>query len=342
MITLLFIITVLTTAITCNPNLTGPYEDPPGRRDYAWTVDTINVPLYYVNKIWGSSPENVWIIGTGGSLATNIWHYDGITWKTDNVSRGINPKSIIGFNQNDVWIAGNEGEIWHFDGKQWSRNYKYQHNINLGFYAFNEIYGDSPGNIYATGFTDSADVRTTLLMRYNGSYWWKMKIPKLAYQFVRIRKGLIENLNYYLLGYSEDSSGKSTIAIYEFNGKNLKSIYESIYSSQTRASIQAIQGKIYIIIGNTIFRYVNNVYKLIKEVDMPNFGLGIHGRSEKDIFLRMEDGIAHYNGTDIEYLLKFKGDIYLCGAMIFDNHVFFIANDFNTGLNLVYKGELRQ
>jgi len=41
-------------------------------------------------------------------------------------------------------------------------------------------------------------------------------------------------------------------------------------------------------------------------VENPNFYQRMWGRNSKDIFLLMTDGLAHYNGTDIEYLFYFN------------------------------------
>ena len=93
---------------------TEPDQLKPGRRDYTWTVDTaktFNTPLM---KMWGSSPTNVWAVGSGSSLDQTIWHFDGTEWKTDNISRAISPWCIYGFAEDNIWIAGSDGEIWHY------------------------------------------------------------------------------------------------------------------------------------------------------------------------------------------------------------------------------------
>lgn len=69
------------------------------------------------------------------------------------------------------------------------------------------------------------------------------------------------------------------------------------------------------------------------------------GRSTKDIFLLMTDGLAHYNGDNIEYLFYFtfandKPWTQIYGAAIFENEVFFTIYEPPTDLKLIYHGKL--
>lgn len=59
----------------------------------------------------------------------------------------------------------------------------------------------------------------------------------------------------------------------------------------------------------------------------------------------MTDGLAHYNGSDIEYLFNFtygqaKPWTQIYGAVLFEKEVFFLVDEPPTGLSLVYHGRL--
>ena len=45
--------------VGCNNNPVTPKELEPGRRDYVWTVDTLETPFNTVRTVWGSSPTDV-------------------------------------------------------------------------------------------------------------------------------------------------------------------------------------------------------------------------------------------------------------------------------------------
>ncbi|MDT3695538.1 MAG: hypothetical protein ROY99_04035 [Ignavibacterium sp.] len=78
------------------------------------------------------------------------------------------------------------------------------------------------------------------------------------------------------------------------------------------------------------------------QVSNSNFYQRIWGRNSKDIFLLMTDGLAHYNGTDIQYLFYFnkvpRTQIY--GVALFDKDAFFLVYESQTGLSFVYHGKL--
>ena len=68
----------------------------------------------------------------------------------------------------------------------------------------------------------------------------------------------------------------------------------------------------------------------------------IAARTTKDIFLGMSDGIAHYNGTDIQYLFKYYQGFHGAAIIkVFSNSVFIATNDWNTNLNVIYRGYLK-
>ena len=94
--------------------------------------------------------------------------------------------------------------------------------------------------------------------------------------------------------------------------------------------------------GSQIARRVNNQFKTILNVSNPNFYQRIWGRNTKDIFLLMTDGLAHYNGIDVEYLFYFnhtpRTQIY--GAALFEKDAFFLVDEAPTGLSLIYHGRL--
>ena len=56
------LITIVLLNLGCKKTLIGPVQDIPGRRDYIWTVDTLNYPYNTIYRIWGSSPTDVWAV----------------------------------------------------------------------------------------------------------------------------------------------------------------------------------------------------------------------------------------------------------------------------------------
>ena len=167
-------------------NTTEPPEDEilAGRRDYEWTVDTLitNEGLSIL-RMWGSSPIDVWAVGSSSSAATSIWHYNGYKWSYDPSSTMFNMWGIYGFSQNDVWAANSESSIWNYDGTSWKLYGKY----NLPDYDFTSIsdfYGNSKNDIYGIGTAWSLNGQyKAIIIHYNGSGWKFIDIPEIRIGF---------------------------------------------------------------------------------------------------------------------------------------------------------------
>lgn len=253
-------IAVLFVNISCSRQITEPVDDPtPGRRDYVWTVDTVKIPFNLLQRIWGSSPTDVWAVGPGGGLDQTIWHYDGTKWRTDGISRNIAPWSIFGFASNDVWICGEDGKIWHYDGSTWQQSGQYKTN-NIS--RIEDIWGTSSCDLYVMGFT-FADVKLiSIIMHYDGQTWKICNIPDFNYEMNRakgIRVGSKKTIA--ILGFTDNS----LTGLFLFDGTNsIRKIYEAADKVATWALCQNIDNELFYTIGNTI-----NTYHFIASCRLP-------------------------------------------------------------------------
>lgn len=314
---------------------TEPEQLKPGRRDYTWTVDTLNIFATYLSKMWGSSPTDVWAVGHGGSLDDDIWHYDGIEWEKSTYTTA-GPWCIHGFAKDDVWVGGEDGEIWHYDGTTWTENLRYQ-NSDYTDITFMDIWGEKPYDIYAVGFADSSNIRFGLMMHYNGTEWSRLNIEFIDEVFMKIRKGANDN-NFFVWNYFRKTGSDST-KYHIFDGKNLKTIYCDVLASQT---LTIIDDEVLFNFNGGVYNYAINKFNLIAKNPLPNVWNTTFGRDSKDIIWAMSDGLTHYNGTDFVYILNFEKKS-LSDGVIFENEIFFVANDFynDSGNNLIYHGVLK-
>ena len=335
---------------SCNSN---PLEAPvvPMTRDYVWSVDTI-LNYAYMNKLWGSSPRDVWAIGSPGNFSKTIWHFDGSYWSTDNVFRFFDPTSIYGFSANNIWIGGLGGEIWNNQSGYWKKVAVLTKDENKKdgnkYVVFDNMWGGSPNDLYAFG-ADADDkllANISVIAHYNGGNWVMLNTDGL--------QGIVERF------YGNRPDGKFYVQTYKIGGgqypdssliyeyspeslspKKYNKIYGSLWTQGLQADISLIDGEVYFVLGNEIAKRVNNQFQTFLRVDNPNFYQRIWGRNSKDIFLLMTDGLAHYDGTDIEYLFHFnKPRTQISpGEALFENEVFFLANEFSTGLYLIFHGK---
>jgi ssDNA-specific exonuclease RecJ len=330
-----FSLFILLNFSSCDDGPTEPNVEP-GSRDYTWEVDTLNIPFTYLHRIWGTSPNDVWVIGPGGDLDKTIYHYNGEEWSNDGVSRAISPFSIWGFGSNEVWLGGLEGRIWHFNGLEWRESFILE-NTNINFSGFMDIYGKSRDDVYAVGFIDSTDGRKGMIAHYNGFEWKRLNILNTRSNFTRIKKAEKTSRNFFIRGLVESESVEDTTKIFMLNGNNLVQIYSAIDVKENTNFIQNINNEMIFVIGYTLNKFNENKFEKFYDINDNNFGIQIFGRNIKDTFVRMEDGIAHFNGSDIQYLIK-TNDNKPSEGIVFDETVFFLSNNFNNGLNMIYRG----
>lgn len=329
--------------LSCKKNPVEPETPQPGRRDYIWTVDTLNMPMNYIDAVWGASPNDVWAVGAGGTYQDRLLHYDGKTWTTYTKERiWCGGDALFGFSADDIWMGGGAGwlehgaGIWHYDGTKWSQNYVYDLE-NSYLVKVQDLWGTSPKNLYASGVIvfkeGQSDVFHGFILHYDGKQWTEIVNARFTSQFLTIREA--QNVVYLF------SSARPSYEFFEFNGNELT----KLYSGQDAYSLEIINDKAYFIIDNSIYTHANG--ELVKYLSFKdeNFGHQIYGRNVKDIFLRMKDGLAHYNGTDIQYLYQFprnKNISIMKNTVLMENDVFFPMINYDDSINMVLHGKLNE
>ena len=139
----------LLTAFNCNT--TEPPVDnlQPGRRDYTWTIDTINTPYDAIGRMWGSSPTDLWTT-SDGSWDQSISHFDGENWSSFEVQGIIVPWAVYGFSNNEIYIGAENGKIWKYNGNSWTLFAELTKDGHTDLH-FENIWGESPNDLYAFG-----------------------------------------------------------------------------------------------------------------------------------------------------------------------------------------------
>lgn len=349
------LVLVLTSAYFSCDNPTGPIEEQPGRRDYVWTVDTLDMPMNYLSTVWGSSPNDVWAGGAGGTEYDRLWHYDGNKWKVYNkgpIYCTLN--TLYGFSSNNVWMGGGDGRIWHYDGNRWSQNFRVKVDGSYSI-SVDNMWGNSSNDIYACGtiFYNMGSVYDTLklkgfVLHYDGSIWKEIVKGPEGFQFLYIKgeafiRFISGSGNVYVYAYNVSKTGDDSVAFYELNGSNLKKIYSNSLGKISGANFALISGKLFFLIGSDVYRYVEEDFIKQFSVSNINFGYYIFGRTSKDIFINMNDGLAHFNGDNIQYILKYPSNWnIISGQVLFENELFSGFVDSDNNRNLVLIGKLKK
>ena len=313
--------------ISCKHN---PFEvsapSPPGKRNYVWTLDTLQSPFNNFSGLWGSSPNDVWTVGQGGDDNDRLWHFDGTKWspyvKEPIGCYGI---SLIGFSQNNVWMVGEEGRIWHYDGNMWKENFIYKQQD--GYATIIDVWGRNSTDIYAVGLINLASVNEQrgFILHYDGNQWKEYYKANYISQFNSV---LGDNENVFITGIRLVYKPKNLIVvdsayISKITNNNLHKVYN--VATNINYNLALVGNKIHFVIDQSLYRYSFGAMEHIMDFTVNNFAAGVYGRNYNDIFIRMFDGICHYNGTDIVYLYKFNSNFsfYSGRPMDFGNAIFF-------------------
>lgn len=355
----IILILVTLTAISCKTTTTEPIikpdpkpidENPSGRRDYDWTVDTIytfNAKLY---RLWGSSDTDIWACGTGGSIENFLWHYNGEKWTRKDISANgwIDPCSIYGFSKNDLWMVGfgsKFAKIWQGDGVNWKQALSFNQS-DYNFSSFYDIVGESPDNMYAFGSYDSLvngkDNLHGLIFHYDGKEWKRFNLEKNDCQYVAVVKN--QYGKYYVMGDVYNTiTGRDTVKIIEFDGTILKDLYSVLYSGTDKCSMALIKGEVLFLLNSKICRYKNDSFQDINTFNELIRGYLIGGRNENDLFFNLPEGMAHYNGTDLQIICKPPQPARITRIEIFGDKIFLLAVDGNNSYMIkgVLKNEIK-
>jgi len=326
---------------TCDSNpINGDDDIPPGRRDYEWTVDTLFLPFNPFTGITGTSPTDVWAVGPGGDADKTIYHFDGQVWQTDLIPRPFSPLAVSSLSGNSVWSSGLQGKIWKYNGNEWIEHYRLPTSGDT-LVILQDIFAISETDIYAVGqYFISAQDYWGIILRYSGNNWEEIIIPKTRTLFEKIRKNIDGKI--YLRGLTQQDLNENDYQLYEFDGTTLIEIKSGSQNKDEFGNIIALNSKIDFIIGFDLFSYNRNSFlKIGRLSDDPKFLDVGWGRNEKDIFLGMRDGIAHYNGENTIYLYQSSENIFVRLGIVFEKEVFFIGRDSN-GNNLMFHGKLNE
>ena len=176
---LLLAVLLIVCVSSCRKNPIVP-PTPKDPRTYTWTIDTLAYPGSYqtsMQSIWGSSPNDVYVVGHNDGGYGKMYHYNGKTWTPVVLyfpdrrgNAAIDLGDIYGFASNDAWAVGerildnphpppnflDSSLVIHFDGLQWSEVMLPRKRL------LERVWGISPNDIWMGGINGT-------LYHYDGS-----------------------------------------------------------------------------------------------------------------------------------------------------------------------------
>lgn len=97
----------------------GDVVEPADNVQASWSLDHATDDGVLLG-VWGSSPEDVWVVGGQVDRAV-VLHGDGVSWRAMDVSATSLLNNVYGFSDHDVYAVGEHGLILHWDGIAWQQ-----------------------------------------------------------------------------------------------------------------------------------------------------------------------------------------------------------------------------
>jgi len=301
----------------------------PGPLHVSWEIDTIGIWQTWLNAVWGSSPEDVYVGGyivvPERTLPYTMMHWDGEKWSFMEYLES-EPLAIFGFSSSDVWLVGGGGSfkarISHWNGSQW-KNWKFDN-----YDALTGIWGSSPQDIYAVGLGG-------LILHYDGFKWTKMEsgttIP------LRDVHGIGDKV--FAVG---GDFGYTEGILLELKNGQWETIYQDINRPDSHGGYGTTVWNVknffqYVYLDPLINTRIDNKFTYISGPDHSLINR-IRGIGFNNIFIVGSQGyIEHFNGVTSERA-PFYGDgvVLMNDVMVFENAVFVVA--YSNGVGTIYRG----
>jgi hypothetical protein len=198
--------------------------------------------------------------------------------------------------------------------------------------------GERPDNFYAIGVSGTTN---SFILHHDGIGWREELFTNSNSQFLTIRH---DRTGIFISCLKPNLAGSDTMVLYKYENDQLVEIFSESLSTIIFASINKIGEGAYFLLGRTLNKYINGKFIKVASFTESSFGFHVYGRNEKDLFVRMRDGLAHYNGVNLEYLYHFSNNFtsIFNNPLIFDNEVFFAVYDYVNGNNLILHGKLKK
>jgi hypothetical protein len=121
-----------------------------------------------ISGVWGTSPTNVFATVGGYSGCSSVLHYDGYLWSVvltlpepgDNEFPALN--DVWGSGPSDVYAAGYDGLLAHFNGSTWSTTYLLDEGGSI--HPLYAIWGSAGTDVFIAGGYET-------IQHYDGSAW---------------------------------------------------------------------------------------------------------------------------------------------------------------------------
>ena len=234
----------------------------------------------WLRGIWGSSPSDIYVVGSphcnwGTNKGSVLLHYDGSRWICIDAPTYNSLSDVWGSSTNDVFAVGAAGTVLHFDGSSWQK-------MDSGtIQNLRAVWGTSSSDVFVVG-------ENSTILHYDGNNWVTIFVdPDDSADFYAVWGSSSNDI--YVGGYDK---------LLHYNGSTWEQFGNP--SSHTITGIWGTPKNLYLLdtFGGFYKYNGSNWQTLVEPTAFSNYGGGIWGSSDSDIFLvGSQKEIIHFDGS---------------------------------------------
>lgn len=131
--------------------------------------------------------------------------------------------------------------------------------------------------------------------------------------------------------------------LYEMENGKVKLLYKNVTKQYKLISIGVVGNDLYCIYDGYLSLYKNNKFEKLVKIGYLSGGIKIVGRSSKDIAIKHEKGLYHYDGKNIKELLNFndKPNNFCQVIHMEENKIMMFLNELGKWRTIIYTGIIK-
>jgi hypothetical protein len=134
------------------------------------TWETSNTGATFASSIWGSGPDDVYVLGT-----FDLMHWDGMGWTAVTLDAGAGDGQVWGTGQRDVWVMPDSSTLSHFDGDAWQAV-----ELDDAFVGdLAAVWGPTSDDLWAVGSAGA-------IAHYDGTTWRQVSHQAIGAPYLRV------------------------------------------------------------------------------------------------------------------------------------------------------------
>ncbi len=284
-------------------------HEPPCEAEWC-PVNTNHDVRLGLSSVWGSGPNDVWVVGAAGS----VLHWDGSAWTSASVGTNQSLYAVWGSGPNDVWAVSSPSVIFHTTGfangaAEWSRAMGVADSlVDVGAFGkfVRTIWGTSSNDVWVGG---DPFARKGSYLQWGG---WRSSVVDGGAAWVPASSNTITAIwgsgpeDVWVVGPGSrgikygGSSAAHTNGVVDANGVPVWTAFETQSSEVLYAIWGSGPGDVWTVGARGTIRHFTAGASRFRIIDSPTTVTlrGVWGSGPSDVWAVGDEGtLLHYDGT---------------------------------------------